>query len=116
VSPFVPFIFGFAILADASPSAPPLADAVDVVAANWMFTPSKIVMHVGKPTTLHVTSAGGVHGIASDELGIARTAILPDKPLTLTVTPKRPGTYRIGCAIVCGPGHGDMQLIVDVEP
>ncbi|HYZ15905.1 MAG TPA: hypothetical protein VE591_05870, partial [Candidatus Acidoferrum sp.] len=65
---------------------------------------------------LHVTSTGGVHGIASDELGIARTAILPDSPLTITVTPKHPGTYRLGCAIVCGPGHQDMQLLVDVQP
>jgi heme/copper-type cytochrome/quinol oxidase subunit 2 len=110
VSPVVPFVFAFAILAGASPSAPPLADA-----GSWMFTPSKIVMHVARPTTLHVTSAGGAHGIASDELGIARMAILPDEALTITVTPKRPGTYRIGCAILCGPRHGDLQLLVDVE-
>jgi heme/copper-type cytochrome/quinol oxidase subunit 2 len=116
VSPFVPFVLAFAILADASPTAPPQADAVEVVAANWTFTPAKIVMHVGTPTTLHVTSTGGVHGIASDELGIARTGIIPDTPLTITVTPKRAGTYRLGCAIVCGPGQEEMQLLVDVQP
>lgn len=114
MSPFVPFAFAIAILADAVPNADP--SVVEVTAANWKFTPSKIVMHVGKPTTLQVTSAGGVHGIASDELGIPKTAIVPDKPVTITVTPKSLGTYRVGCAIVCGPTHEEMQLFVDVEP
>jgi heme/copper-type cytochrome/quinol oxidase subunit 2 len=95
---------------------PQATPSVDVVAENWKFTPDHLVMHVGVRQTLHVVSRGGVHGIGSDVLGIAKTAIPPDEVTTIVVEPKKAGTYRIGCVIVCGPSHDSMQLIADVEP
>ena len=89
---------------------------VDVVASNWKFTPGTVEMHVGETTVLHFTSSGGVHGIRSDDLGIAQTTIAPNKFVDVTVTPKKPGTYKIYCSIPCGSGHGDMVLVVEVKP
>jgi cytochrome c oxidase subunit 2 len=109
----------------ASTTAVPLAAAkphaaipiVNVVAtADQKFAPDHVVLHVGKPQTLRFTSTGGVHGIASEALGIPSTMILPDKPVSISVTPKKAGTYKVPCAIVCGAGHADMALTVEVKP
>ena len=100
-------------LATANPaSAHP---TIDVVASNWKFTPATITVHVGEPQTLRFTSAEGVHGVKSDELGIPQTTITPGGNTTVTFTAKKAGTYVVHCSIVCGSGHGDMKLTVVVE-
>jgi len=105
---------GFAVLMIAVPAfAHP---TVDVVASNWKFTPATIEMHVGQTTVMHMTSSGGVHGIQSDDLGIAQTAIKPGEFVDVSVTPKKAGTYLIHCTIPCGNGHGDMVLTIVVQP
>lgn len=90
--------------------------SIDVVASNWKFTPGTITLHVGQPTTLRLTSSEGVHGLQSDQLGIPLTTITPGKFVTVDVTPKKAGTYVLHCAIVCGPGHANMTLTVNVVP
>src|ERR1035437_2999233 len=90
---------------------------VNVVAtADQKFAPDHIVLHVNKRQTLRFTSAGGVHGIVSTALRIPATMIMPGKPVSIAVTPKKAGTYRIPCTIVCGPGHADMALTIQVNP
>jgi cytochrome c oxidase subunit II len=87
---------------------------IDIVASNWKFTPAKISIPVNEPTTLRLTSSAGVHGLQSDELGIPKTTISTGSFQLVTFTPKKPGTYILHCAIVCGPGHQDMTLTVVV--
>jgi cytochrome c oxidase subunit 2 len=87
---------------------------IDIAVANWKFTPSKITIPVGEPTTLRLTSTSGVHGVKSDELGIPMTTIPNGKLVEITFTPKKAGTYVIHCQIFCGPGHADMTLTVVV--
>jgi cytochrome c oxidase subunit 2 len=100
----------------ASP-VPTLANqTIDIVASNWKFTPNTIQLHVGQTATLHVTSSEGVHGLQSDELGIPLTAIQPDGSKTLEITPKKAGKYVLHCAIMCGAGHANMTLTVNVVP
>lgn len=89
---------------------------VDIVASNWKFTPSQITIPVNEPTTLRVISTSGVHGLQSDELGIAKTTITPGNYQLVTFTPTKPGTYVLHCAVVCGPGHADMTLTIVVTP
>ncbi len=90
--------------------------SIDIVASNWKFTPAKITIPVNEPTTLRLTSASGVHGLESKDLGIAKTTISPNNFQLVTFTPAKPGTYVLHCAVVCGPGHGDMTLTVIVTP
>lgn len=95
-------------------TAAPAHPSIDIVASNWKFAPATITIPLTEPTTLRLTSAEGVHGIQSDDLGIALTTIMPNKFVTVTFTPKKAGTYTLHCAIVCGAGHDDMVLVVKV--
>lgn len=89
---------------------------IDIVASNWKFTPSTIQLHVGEETTLRLTSADGVHGLQSDDLGIPMTMITPGSAKTVDVTAKKAGKYVLHCAIMCGAGHPNMTLTVNVVP
>lgn len=108
-----------AVLAAAVSLIPATSSAhpsIDVAVANWKFTPNKITIPVGEPTTLRMTTTSGVHGIKSDELGIPMTTIPNGKVIEVTFTPKKAGTYVLHCQIFCGPGHADMALTVVVTP
>ena len=101
----------------AAKAVPKPSAAIAIAAtADQKFVPDHIVLHVGKAQTLRFTSNGGVHGVASTELGIPATTITPDKPVSVSVTPKKAGTYELPCTIVCGAGHADMKLTIDVKP
>jgi uncharacterized protein (DUF305 family) len=111
------WLFAAAVVVALATTAVALAHPpIDIVAANWKFTPAKISIPVNQPTTLHLTSSSGVHGIESKELGIELTTISPGKPVDVTFTPKTAGTYVLHCAVVCGPGHGNMTLTIEVTP
>ena len=106
-----------AVSASGAKPAPKALPAVNVVAtADQKFVPDHIVLHVGKMQTVRFTSTGGVHGVQSNDLGIPSTMIMPDKPVSVRVTPKKAGTYKMACTIVCGPGHAGMALTVQVKP
>ena len=105
-----------AATAGATKSQATAAPVITIAAtADQKFAPNHVVLHVGKRQTLRFTSAGGVHGIASPDLGIPSTMLMPDKPVSFVVTPKKAGTYKIPCSIMCGPGHADMALTVEVK-
>ena len=103
------FAAGAAAASAATANAP-----VTITAANWKFAPAEITVHVGQPVTLDVTSTAGVHGLASDDLGLPATTIVPGSSKNVTFTPKKVGTYVLHCTIPCGPGHGKMTLVVHV--
>jgi cytochrome c oxidase subunit 2 len=107
-------VLAAAVLVAAAATAAPQGTPIDVAASNWAFTPAKITLHAGVPTQLRFTSKEGVHGVASSELGIPKTTLVPGKTVTLTVTPAKTGEYKVPCAVVCGAGHATMILTVDV--
>ncbi len=98
-------------------SAAKQAPVVNVTAtADQTFSPSTITLHRGKPIMLRFHSTGGVHGVASTELGIPATMIMPGKPVSFALTPRKTGTFVLPCTIVCGPHHAEMRLTVEVKP
>jgi cytochrome c oxidase subunit II len=105
-----------AAVAALSPAPASAHPSIDIAVANWKFTPDKITIPVGEPTTLRLTTTSGVHGIKSDELGIPMTTIPNGKVVIVTFTPKKAGTYELHCMIFCGPGHADMKRTVVVTP
>ncbi len=98
----------------ATPFASASTSSIGIVASNWKFTPSTITLHVGQTTTLDLTSSEGVHGLQSDELGIPLQTIAPGSVKNVEVTPKKAGKYVLRCAIMCGAGHPNMTLTVNV--
>lgn len=104
----------FVSLSAVSPASP---GVIQITAtAEQKFVPDHIVLHVGKAQKLRFVSTGGVHGIASPDLGIPATTLMPDKPVSFQVTPKKAGTLVMPCTIVCGANHADMALTVEVKP
>jgi cytochrome c oxidase subunit 2 len=63
---------------------------------------------------LRLTSKEGIHGLQSDDLGIPLTTITTGSTTSLNVTPKKTGKYVLHCAIMCGAGHANMTLTVNV--
>ena len=108
-----------ATIVSAPVSAKLQASALSVInitaTAEQKFSPDHIVLHLKKKQTLHFASLGGVHGIESKDLGIPATMIQPDKPVSVTVMPTKLGSYTLPCTIVCGAGHADMALKIDVK-
>jgi cytochrome c oxidase subunit II len=102
---------GFIGAAAASALAEP---SINIVASDWKFTPNSIQLHVGQTTTLHLTSSEGVHGLESSDLGISQTMIMPGSVKSIQVTPQKAGKYVLHCAIMCGTGHPNMTLTVNV--
>ena len=128
----IPLALALAIavpIASSAPAAAPVPQASSAVAAstqatgpititasNWAFDPIKVTVHAGQLTTFRLTSKEGVHGLGSDALGLPATTIMPGKMATVTFTPKKAGTYKLPCTIVCGAGHAEMAMTVIVLP
>ena len=92
----------------------PAQPTINIVASNWKFTPNTIQLHAGQTTTLRLTSSEGAHGLESADLGIPQTMIMPGSTRSVQVTPKKTGKYVLHCAIMCGAGHPNMTLTVNV--
>lgn len=89
-----------------------LANDVNVEAngQTFAFKPAVVMLHKGKPTTLHFkATAGAPHGLNVPELGI-KNAIITQAGTNITVTPKKAGTYAAHCTLVCGAGHAHMAM------
>lgn len=100
--------------ASAAPAVPASTHTVAISASNWSFATTEVTVRVNQVATLAVTSGAGVHGLASSELGIPQTTIVPGKTKTITFTPTKVGTYVLHCTIPCGRGHADMALTIRV--
>jgi cytochrome c oxidase subunit II len=100
----------------AVPSGAPLQ--VQVIAQQWHFTyryPSyggvetfKLRLPAGVETELHVTSLDVIHSFWAYQLGVKADAV-PGADNVAFVTPRRPQTFSIRCAELCGLWHGHMS-------
>lgn len=96
---------------------------VDVSASQfeWLFhyraagvTTDELHLPIGRPTELRLLSADVVHSFWVPAFG-GKIDVLPDVQTTLTVTPRRLGSYQAVCAEYCGVGHTGMVAPVTVE-
>ena len=100
-----------AALADTPPAEP----VIKITAKKFEFSPSKIVLHVGKLVVLELRSLDRKHGFAVPDLGI-RVDILPDKPTLVRVRPTKVGKFAVHCDVFCGDGHEEMTGEIEVVP
>jgi cytochrome c oxidase subunit II len=90
---------------------------VQVIGQQWQFTyryptfgglqTPHLVLPLGRPVELHVTSLDVVHSFWAYELGVKADAN-PGVDNVAYVTPKRAGPFEVRCAELCGIWHGYM--------
>ena len=89
---------------------------VRVVARQFNFAPSCIVVPVGAPVTFRMTSADAIHGMFVPTTNI-NTMLVPGYVAQLTTRFDVPGVYRFPCHEFCGLGHQGMWAeILAVTP
>jgi cytochrome c oxidase subunit II len=90
---------------------------VQVIGQQWQFTyryptyggleTPHLVLPVGRPVELHVTSLDVIHSFWAYGLGVKADAN-PGVDNVAYVVPKRVGTFDVRCAELCGIWHGYM--------
>ena len=93
-------------------AAPALARDVNITAngQTFAFSPKVVMLKKGVPTTLHFKATPGApHGLAVPGIGLANT-VITSAGTSVTVTPKKAGTFPAQCTIVCGAGHAHMAM------
>lgn len=90
------------------------ARVINITTDYWAFAPNMIRVKRGENVQLRITGKNGIHGFAVAELGI-NESITPGETVTVNLPTDKPGSYRLFCSIVCGPGHGDMEGTILIE-
>jgi mono/diheme cytochrome c family protein len=78
------------------------------------FAPDHLVLMAGEDVRLRISSPDVVHGFVVPGLGIDVKEILPGRPITIDVTPDKPGRYAFACTRWCGVDHWRMRGSIEV--
>ena len=97
-------------------AASPEPRKVEVVARKFAFEPARLEVKAGEPLEITFTSTDTKHGFALRELGVEKVVFGKGEPVTVRLTPEKPGTYEFKCAKFCGLGHGRMKGEIVVVP
>ena len=89
---------------------------IDVALSRFAFSPERIEVHVGEKVRLNVVSTDGTHGFQVKALGLKVRVPKRDAAVTVDLTPREAGQYRISCSEYCGIGHNRMQAWLVVSP
>lgn len=88
---------------------------VHLLAEQYAFRPSCLVLPAGVPVTFRATSADVVHGL--DVMGTnVNTMLVPGYISTFVATFHEPGEHAMPCHEFCGMGHEAMWARVVVLP
>ncbi|WP_307287194.1 cytochrome c oxidase subunit II [Bacillus sp. SORGH_AS_0510] len=85
---------------------------VDVTGMQFSWKLSNEDFVVGEPVQFRVTSQDVTHGFGlydTDLKLIAQTQAMPEYTNTVSITFKKPGTYKILCLEYCSTGHHAMM-------
>ena len=89
---------------------------IDVTLSRYAFSPERIETRVGEPVRLNIVSTDGTHGFQVRGLGLNVRVPAGATAVTIDLTPREAGTYRISCSEYCGTGHSRMQASLIVSP
>jgi len=79
------------------------------------FSPKALTVPAGTPVRLRLVSDDVVHGFAIGGRDAPVVDLYPGKPVEVTLTFDRPGTYTFYCTRWCGPNHWRMRGTITVE-
>ena len=86
---------------------------ISVIAKQYAFYPSQIVVRQGQPVRLYLTSTDVLHGLYLPDFKINRE-IRKGEITAVDFVPNKAGTFPFRCSVFCGVGHMGMsgKLIV----
>jgi cytochrome c oxidase subunit 2 len=89
---------------------------------SWIFlypndkeTENELVVPLGKPVKLNITSSDVLHSLFVPAYRIKVDAV-PGMKTYAWFLPDKPGSYYMQCAEFCGVGHADMTATLRVVP
>ena len=88
---------------------------VRLLAQQYAFRPSCLVLPEGEPVTFRATSSDAVHGLQILGTNI-NSMVVPGYVATFIATVRDPGEYAMPCHEFCGAGHASMWARVQVLP
>jgi cytochrome c oxidase subunit II len=109
-------VFSAVVLAEIT-DTPSDSKRIEVTAQQfaWSFkyadpekTTGELVLEVGKPVELLITSKDVIHSFWVPEFRVKQDAV-PGIITTLDITPTKVGTYNLICTELCGLGHAVMR-------
>jgi cytochrome c oxidase subunit 2 len=95
--------------ADASPSAVPATQRLDVTASRYRFDPARIEVTQGDVVELVLHSADTDHGLAIKAYAVKVAIPKGGEAVGVTFVASRAGTFPIECSEYCGSGHKRMR-------
>ena len=88
---------------------------VRMIAQQYLFIPHCILVPVGVPVHLRITSADAVHSLTFDGTGYA-VKVLPGTTSEAQLQFSRAGEYKTVCREFCGAGHYAMRSELRAVP
>ena len=79
----------------------------DLVAKNWEFSPSNVVVSEGDKVVLNVMSIDVEHGFYLPDFSINQK-LMPNNNVKVEFTADKKGTFTFKCNVPCGSGHKEM--------
>jgi len=100
----------FAIRVTPQESAAPVPEPrkIAVTAKKFEFNPETIELARGERVELTLTSLDRKHGFKCKELNL-EGEVEPEKPLVVSFTADKTGTFEFKCSNFCGLGHYRMK-------
>jgi membrane fusion protein, copper/silver efflux system len=80
----------------------PAVQRVEIEVTGRGFQPATLELVAGVPADLvftRTTASGCAAEVQITELGVARTALPQDEPVTIRITVKKPGSYTFACGM-----------------
>jgi cytochrome c oxidase subunit II len=109
------FLLG-CFLAPAAPSSysQDAAQAIEVHAKTFSFTPSEVTVKKGETVKLTLISDDVTHELVIPDLKV-KQEVSKGKPVEVTFVPDKVGDFSGMCGHFCGTGHATMTFIVHVK-
>jgi cytochrome c oxidase subunit 2 len=90
------------------------AQAIEVHAKRFSFTPSEITVKKGETVKLSLISDDVTHELVIPDLQV-KQEVSKGKPVEVTFVPNKVGDFKGMCGHFCGSGHASMTFVVHVK-
>lgn len=89
-------------------------DRTDPAGADDFVLIGVLVVPVGRPTVVHLSSKDVIHSFTLATMRVKQD-VTPGLPTTTWFTPVATGSWELGCSQLCGLGHYRMRALFEVR-